>query len=96
MGMTTPIGSYPSGLSPFVVFDMTGNVWEWTSSLVKRYPYDVKVTREQAGLTEKRVLRGGSWGSYARVACVAHRFDDRPDSINCFTGFRLARLAPNS
>jgi formylglycine-generating enzyme required for sulfatase activity len=31
VGDTTPVGSYPSGASPYGVFDMAGNAWEWTS-----------------------------------------------------------------
>jgi formylglycine-generating enzyme required for sulfatase activity len=94
--MTTPVGSYPSGLSPFGALDMTGNVWEWTSSLCNSYPYNATDGQERAAPTKNRVLRGGSWGRYARVARAAHRFDDRPDNANSFSGFRLARAVPNS
>src|SRR5262249_52778483 len=31
-GMTTPVGSYPGGVSPYEVHDLTGNVREWTST----------------------------------------------------------------
>ena len=37
---TTPIGVFPIGKTPTGLVDMTGNTWDWTSSLYTRYPYD--------------------------------------------------------
>jgi formylglycine-generating enzyme required for sulfatase activity len=91
-GDTTPVGSYPSGASPSGALDMVGNVWEWTSSAFRSYPYVATDGREQANSAESRVLRGGSWnirGSfYARAACRVH--NPVGDLDYRHTGFRLA------
>ncbi|MEM7346013.1 MAG: SUMF1/EgtB/PvdO family nonheme iron enzyme [Chloroflexota bacterium] len=64
-----PVGSYPNGVSPYGVYDMAGNVWEWVSSEYRDYPYNADDGREDLSSTNDRVHRGGSWydqDSYAR------------------------------
>ncbi|MBX7258664.1 MAG: SUMF1/EgtB/PvdO family nonheme iron enzyme [Candidatus Hydrogenedentes bacterium] len=43
------------------LYDMHGNVAEWTSSTYKPYPYAAADGREDADLSAKKVVRGGSW-----------------------------------
>jgi formylglycine-generating enzyme required for sulfatase activity len=97
LGDTTPVGIFPAGASPYGVLDMLGNVWEWTVSHYRPYPYNPADGREDenAGDDVARVLRGGSFYDSRRgVRCAArvrHDPDARYDSI----GFRvvLASLA---
>lgn len=89
---TTDVGEYsPSGDSPFGVVDMSGNVWEWTSSLLKPFPYDPKDGREDAKGSGKFVIRGGSWYYSHKLA----RTTTRESAMHNFTspalGIRLAK-----
>lgn len=70
---TTPVTRYsPEGDSPEQVGDMIGNVWEWTSSLFRPYPYDADDGRESPEAEGWRVLRGGSWrNDLDRARCTA-------------------------
>lgn len=59
---TTPVGQYsPQGDSPYGCADMAGNVWEWTRSHWKGYPYRAEDGREalDTGESTPRVVRGG-------------------------------------
>ena len=74
-GDTTPVGLYsPQGDSPFGCADMSGNVWEWTHSLFKPYPYQANDGRESEKDTARRVLRGGSFYNNDRLARCASRY----------------------
>ncbi len=89
---TTPVGSYPSGASPYGAQDMAGNVWEWCSSLYKeQYPYDPAASEDNGrDRTSVRVLRGGSWDLNPEFARAAFRLSGRPDLFISIGGFRLA------
>jgi serine/threonine protein kinase len=58
---TTPVDRYPEGRSPYDVWDMAGNVWEWTSS-----EYQSPLMRQ---------LCGGSWRSFSQFAVRATQRD---------------------
>jgi formylglycine-generating enzyme required for sulfatase activity len=86
---TTPVGKYPRGASPYGVLDMAGNVWEWTSSLVKPYPYDAADGREDSEAGGSRTLRGGSWDNSEIYVRCANRYRDHPDYGYGYFGFRV-------
>jgi formylglycine-generating enzyme required for sulfatase activity len=89
---TTPIDRYPNGVSPNGLWDMAGNVWEWTSSLFKSYPYDPTDGRENTISRKHRVLRGGAWLLDPTVARTTCRNKENPVTFAGYfydVGFRL-------
>ena len=91
IGDTTPVGSYESGKSPHGLYDMAGNVWEWTSSLYQPYPYDANDGREDMSSSDDRMLRGGSWNYDANDVRSAYRNWNSPMLTVTVIGFRCAR-----
>jgi formylglycine-generating enzyme required for sulfatase activity len=94
VGDMSPVGSYESGKSSYGVYDMAGNVWEWTSSLYANYPYDANDGREELSSVDFRVLRSGSWVSDDYYVRSALRLFLTPFGINYDFGFRCARSLP--
>jgi formylglycine-generating enzyme required for sulfatase activity len=76
------------------LYDMTGNVWEWTWDWYGAYSSGMQVDPVGAGSGSGRVIRGGSWGLSAAYARVAYRDFDDSANRNHYLGFRLARTIP--
>jgi formylglycine-generating enzyme required for sulfatase activity len=89
-GDTTPVGSYPSGASPYGVWEMAGTVSEWCG-----IPPDSPLARPgpwgQGTAPSTGYLAGGSWNDSPLVARAAYRaqlfMGERTGDI----GFRLTR-----
>jgi formylglycine-generating enzyme required for sulfatase activity len=77
-GTLATVESYEAGKSPYGLYHMAGNVWEWTSS-----DYD----------SGTKVLRGGSWNSNAMNVRSAYRLGYTPSSWYSIDGFRCAQDA---
>ncbi len=85
------VGSKPEGASWVGALDMAGNVWEWTSSLYERYPFDDSDGREDpTNTSDQRAYRGGIHNYIDFGAGMTTRFRATPDTRDWFIGFRCA------
>jgi formylglycine-generating enzyme required for sulfatase activity len=74
--MTTPVGAFPTGASPYGVLDAAGQVFEWTSTPANSGRY---------------VVKGGSWDDKGCGVCRAAARHARPAALkHILIGFRLA------
>lgn len=94
-GETSTIGRRLGGMSWVGAEDMSGNVFEWTSSMMLPYPYSSNDGREDSNdLTTDRVNRGGSWLYHADLLPSWYRRANEPNDPNKVRsdlGFRCAR-----
>lgn len=94
-GGTMPVGSFEGGKSPYELYDMSGNVWEWTSDWYKPYKGSADVKTNVFYGKKNKVLRGGSWFECAIYNCglsayTYNRSHFAPDVKNNSFGFRCA------
>ena len=89
----TPVGHYPQNKSPYGVYDLAGNVWEWVADWYDRYPGS---SYEHNGFgTKNKVLRGGGGGIGHYALSVFYRGAARsfapPTTASGDIGFRCAK-----
>jgi len=93
VAQTTDVGSYPEDVSPYGIYDMSGNVWEWCEDWYQDDFY--KTSPEKNPLCDKegsfRVLRGGSWYYSRRFVRCANRNRNNSDNRYNVIGFRCAK-----
>lgn len=86
----SPVGTFPA--NTLGLYDMAGNVWQWTSSLDKPYPYRADDGREDPRSRARRVLRGGSYVTPPRGMRLSYRVPHDPESEDSrYHGFRCAQ-----
>jgi formylglycine-generating enzyme required for sulfatase activity len=93
-GDTAPVGSYPTGASPFGLLDLAGNVSEWVDDWYDAYPGGNANPNSAFG-RNYRVTRGGSWFELTpySMRTTARGFGSRPDQTSSGIGFRCAMSA---
>jgi eukaryotic-like serine/threonine-protein kinase len=95
VGDTTPVGSYEKGKSPYGVYDMAGNVWEWTADWYSESYYQNSPTVNPAGPEsgDSRVLRGGAWDNDFGLRSTTRSSSPSQSGFLDVIGFRCARDA---
>ncbi len=96
---TVEVRSYKP--NDFGLYDMGGNVAEWTSNAYDESTYEVlhdmnphyeyNARADDPPVMKRKVIRGGSWkdiGSYQQVGTRSFEYQD---SAKCFVGFRCVR-----
>lgn len=85
------VGSKPNGASWVGAQDLSGNLWEWTSSVYRFYPYSPDDGRESPDELLPRAVRGGSWVSDLAMVRAANRAAVDPSRRDPNVGFRCVR-----
>ena len=87
---TAPVNYYATGASPFGVFNMAGNVWEWCLDWYDKEYYRISPELDPEGPEAKqmKVLRGGSWINNIDGVQVTQRARNLPETQNNIYGFR--------
>lgn len=89
---TVAVGSLLAGASPFGVYDLAGNAWEWVADFFQADYYAIAPTANPTGAQSSsyRALRGGSWHLPAGAIRAAYRDRENPAARNAYFGFRCA------
>jgi formylglycine-generating enzyme required for sulfatase activity len=92
---TAPVGQFACPECAHGLADMSGNVWEWTSSPYQPYPYDAGDDRANLDRDALWVIRGGHFGDPARLIRTTARTGADPGARRASIGFRVV-IAPGS
>jgi formylglycine-generating enzyme required for sulfatase activity len=90
---TSPVGSFPTGVSPYGCYDMAGNVWEWCNDWYGEKYYASSPSNNPTGPSsgDARVLRGGGWYDIANYCRSSFRNRNAPGFRIYYFGFRVAQ-----
>lgn len=95
----SPVASFDA--NDFALYDMAGNVAEWTNSAYDESAYsfthdmnpnyEYNALPNEASVMKRKVIKGGSWKDIAYYLQAGSRTYEYQDSAKSFIGFRLVR-----
>jgi len=96
LGRTAAVGSYEAGKSDYGVYDLSGNVSEWTNDwhLAEYYLFSPKENPPGPDRGQYKVIRGGNWRNNDDDVRLTYRNATVPGLRNQGIGFRCAKNAP--
>jgi formylglycine-generating enzyme required for sulfatase activity/serine/threonine protein kinase len=90
--LTAPVGSFPAGKSRYGLFDVVGNVWEWTTDWDAKYAPEPATDPQGPATGTRRVVRGGAFnGVTPSWVRPSQRYSDFPTTHSHAYGFRCAQ-----
>ncbi len=93
VGDTTSVGEYENGKSPYGLYDMGGNVYEWVNDWYHEAYYQESPAFNPSGPVngQLKVLRGGAWIYPDDLVRSTLRNRDKPTNTVNYVGFRCAK-----
>lgn len=90
-----PVGMYEMGKSPYGIYDLAGNAWEWVNDWYDHDYYKKSPTKNPQGppTGKSKVVRGGNWLYVQEFLRSSFRFNAEPSGRQFGYGFRCAKTS---
>ncbi|MGE5376893.1 MAG: SUMF1/EgtB/PvdO family nonheme iron enzyme [Bacteroidota bacterium] len=95
-GGTSSVTAHPGGASPYGIYDMAGNVWEWVADWYSDTYYQISPANDPGGPGDGKlkIVRGGAWNVGPSAVYSSLRNQKSPNVFDNDIGIRCARDVP--